>query len=524
VIDVHEEVSMRTSRAIFRSLVLTVAITATVSAVGVAPAAAEGVIRYADSPKAVPGSYLVVFKDDAVAGREVLRATSDRLIAKYDARNVRRFSVALRGFAAQLTEKQAARLAADPSVAFVEQDQEIEAAAVQSNPPSWGLDRIDQRNLPMNSAYDYQTTAANVHVYVLDSGIRTTHVDFGGRATFDANTVDMPGSPNMWVDCAGHGTLVSGLIGGSLHGAAKGVRLHAVKVLNCNNIGTTTSIVDAVEWVTANAQRPAVVNMSLGGTGDAEELAIANSIASGITYVAAAGNQEWDACRISPAAMPEVISVGASYPDDRVAPFSNYGTCVDVFAPGLNIPSTANYNDTATSVISGTSAAAPFVTAAAALYLAQRPTATPAEVRNHIIMNSTRNRLTMRAVDITAKSPNRLLYSKTNPSAGDTVWIGETMMPGQSRRSHAGDFELRMQTDGNLVLYQDGVVFWHSNTWGNPGARLVFQPDGNLAVLATDNRRLWDTKTAGKRGDRFIVQSDSNLVMYRVSHPVWWAW
>ncbi|MER5269124.1 S8 family peptidase [Actinosynnema sp. NPDC002837] len=373
--------------------------------VGAPPAgAAEGDIRLAAAGTAVPGHYVVVLKD------EVAAQAAD-LTAEHGGTVTATWRHALRGFAVTASEREARRLAADPAVRSVSEDGRVQAVDTQPNPPSWGLDRIDQRDLPLNSSYSYDTAAANVRAYILDTGIRTTHSTFGGRASWGYDAVD--GSNT---DCNGHGTHVAGTVGGSHYGVAKGVQLVAVRVLNCAGSGTFAQVISGVEWVTANAVKPAVANMSLGATASAAtaplETAVRNSIASGVTYALASGNSNADACGFSPALVREAVTVNASTNTDARASFSNYGTCTDVFAPGQNITSSWHTGDTATNTISGTSMAAPHVAGAAALYLATHPGDAPATVHAALVDASTPNKITNPG----AGSPNRLLF--TGPTTG----------------------------------------------------------------------------------------------------------
>jgi subtilisin family serine protease len=509
-------------RHTLRQFAVVTAAAVVATALGGLPAAAEGVILHADSPTAVDGSYIVVYRDVAVA-RGDAATTTDRLAAKHSAKVTHRYDAALRGFAAEMSKEQAARLAADPAVEYVTQDQRVSIAATQTNPPSWGLDRVDQRNLPLNNTYDYATTASNVHVYVIDTGIRTSHGDFGGRASFDFNSADANNT-----DCNGHGTHVAGTIGGNAYGVAKGVRLHGVKVLNCAGSGTTAGVIAGVDWVTANAVRPAVANMSLGGgVQTALDAAVRNSIASGISYAIAAGNSAADACNYSPARVAEAITVGATTRSDGVASFSNYGRCLDIFAPGQDITSAWHTSNTAATTISGTSMAAPHVAGALALFLSASPSATPSTLRAHLVtVNASRERIALRASDITHHSPNMLLYTRvTPPRAGtDTLWRNGVLTAGQYLRSTGGNFELVMQGDGNLVQYQEGVALWSSGTWGHPGAYAVLQGDSNFVIYSASGAPIWHAPgTWGSGADRLVVQSDCNLVIYRPDGAAVWA-
>jgi len=383
------------------------------------PASAEGQILGADRADAVKDSYIVTLKDSASA-RALSAKTAGSLTQKYGGQVKAAFKHAINGFSVTMTADQARKLAADPTVAYVQQDAVVKLADTQTPVPSWGLDRIDQQNLPLDNSYSYSTTASNVHAYIVDTGVRTTHTTFGGRATWGTNT---SGDGNN-SDCNGHGTHVAGNVGGSQYGVAKGVSIVAVKVLNCSGSGTTAGVVAGIDWVTANAIKPAVANMSLGGGVDTTlDNAVANSIASGVTYAIASGNSNANACNFSPARVATAITVNASTISDARASFSNFGTCTDIFAPGENITSSWNTNDTATNTISGTSMATPHVAGAAALYLAANPTASPATVQSALIAAATSDKISNPG----SGSPNKLLYtggggvpgtpSVTNPGA-----------------------------------------------------------------------------------------------------------
>ncbi|MEV4754764.1 S8 family peptidase [Micromonospora sp. NPDC049559] len=373
-------------------------------AAGAAPPA-EGSILAAPGAEVVPDSYIVVLK----AGGGTVAGQATKIAKRHDAKVRKTFSRTLRGFSASMSAQQARRLAADPAVAYVQPNVVHHVAATQANPPSYGLDRIDQRNLPLSSSYTYNQTASNVRAYIIDTGIRTSHADFGGRAVSGFDAVDGGAAD----DCNGHGTHVAGTVGGSAYGVAKGVRLVAVRVLDCNGSGTTEQVVAGIDWVTANAAKPAVANMSLGGGADAAlDDAVRRSIASGVTYAIAAGNGllgliSLDACTQSPARVTEALTVSATDNTDRKASWANRGTCVDVFAPGIDITSAWNTDNAATNTISGTSMATPHVTGAAALYLAGHPTATPAQVHAAIVSGAT----TGVVLSPGSGSPNRLLYT-----------------------------------------------------------------------------------------------------------------
>ncbi|GAA3463490.1 S8 family peptidase [Saccharothrix longispora] len=386
-----------------------VALTAGLLAGAPAAVAAEGDIQLAAAGTAVPGQYLVVLKDE-------VGAQAADLTAKHGGTVTATWRHALRGFAVNADEREARRLAADPAVRSVSQNGLVQATDTQLNPPSWGLDRIDQNDLPLNSAFNYRMFSNSVRAYVIDTGIRTTHSTFGGRASWGYDAVD--GSNT---DCNGHGTHVAGTVGGSQYGVAKYVRLVAVRVLGCTGSGTFAQVISGVEWVTANAVKPAIANMSLGALASAAtaplETAVRNSIASGVTYTIASGNSDDDACRYSPALVREAITVNASTITDARASFSNYGRCTDIFAPGVNIKSSWHTSDTATATSDGTSMAAPHVAGVAALYLSARPAAPPADVHASLVAAATPNKITNPGEG----SPNRLAHTGRLPSFPATV-------------------------------------------------------------------------------------------------------
>lgn len=362
-----------------------------------AQGAPVGDLRLAPASLAIENSWIVVLKDGST------RAADLGVTPKHE------YRTALKGFSTTMSQARAAAMAADPRVAYIEQNATVRVADTQ-NGATWGLDRIDQRDLPLSTTYSYNTTASNVTAYIIDTGIRTSHSEFGGRATVGTDTV---GGGQNGQDCQGHGTHVAGTVGGAKYGVAKGAKLVAVRVLDCNGSGTTAGVIAGVDWVTANAVKPAVANMSLGGGANASlDDAVKRSIASGVTYAVAAGNGNilgWPAraCNYSPARVPEAITVGATDSADKRASFSNYGTCVDLFAPGVSITSAWKDNDTATNTISGTSMATPHTAGVAALYLSANPTATPAQVSTALVNNATSGKVQ----DPRTGSPNKLLHS-----------------------------------------------------------------------------------------------------------------
>jgi subtilisin family serine protease len=390
-----------------RRLAAMIAATAAAAALGFGSALpahaapAQGTILHAGSADAVPGSYIVTLKK--TAGFTSTSATGKSLISGYGGTVKRTFKSALNGYAAKLTVAQAKRLAANPSVAYVEQDQVVHADATQSSAP-WGLDRIDQASLPLSGTYTYPDTAGSgVTAYVIDTGVRITHSQISGRASYGYDFIDGDSTAQ---DGNGHGTHVATTIAGTTYGVAKAAKIVAVRVLNNSGSGTTAGVVSGIEWVTTNHTSPAVANMSLGGSAStALDTAVANSIASGVTYAVAAGNSAALASAYSPARVATAITVGATTSADAKASYSNYGSTVDIFAPGSSILAGYNTSDTATATLSGTSMATPHVAGAAAVYLAGHTSATPAAVASALVAGAASGKLT----SVGTGSPNLLL-------------------------------------------------------------------------------------------------------------------
>jgi subtilisin family serine protease len=351
-------------------------------------------------------SVIVVLKDPVARPRAVAEQHSRRFGA--DVTYVYRH--ALKGYAAHIDGRELGALRADRRVAYVERDGRVRISATQSNPPSWGLDRIDDRNLPLDASFVSGTTASNVTAYVIDTGIRTTHSDFGGRARSGYDFVDDDGNAS---DCNGHGTHVAGTIGGASHGVAKGVSLVAVRVLDCGGSGFWSGVIAGLDWVVADhGSGAAVANMSLGGgANSAVDAAVDRVIQDGVTVAVAAGNSNADACRYSPARVANAITVGATTSSDARASYSNYGKCLDLFAPGSSIRSAWSTSDTATNTISGTSMATPHVAGVAALYLAGNPGASPAAVASALTGNASAGKVGGMNRKVAGSTPNLLLYT-----------------------------------------------------------------------------------------------------------------
>lgn len=365
-----------------------------------AHAAPEGQILGAGDPGSVSGSYVVTLK-----GATRAPSTAGKSLAeKYGAEISHTYGTVLNGYAVRADERQAKRLAADPRVASVVQDTRVTLEHTRKNPPSWGLDRIDQANLPLDKSYTWPESAgAGVTVYVIDTGIRVSHKDFGGRAS---HGWDFVGDDRSAGDGNGHGTHVAGTIAGKQYGVAKKAKVVAVRVLDDAGGGTTAQVIAGIDWVTRHARKPAVANVSLGGNRNAQlDAAVRNSIAAGVTYTVAAGNDGLPAGLYSPAAVREAITVGATDKKDARAGFSNTGPVLDLFAPGVSITSASNASNTGRATYSGTSMASPHVAGVAALYLADHPKASPAQVSKALAAQAASGKVSGRGLG----SPNKLL-------------------------------------------------------------------------------------------------------------------
>ncbi len=376
--------------------------------------------KFRKSDRSIPGRYIVVLDESAAGargGNSIAEYIASDLSAIYGGRVDRVFKYAISGYSVEMSEKEAEVLSRDPRVKYVEEDGEVYASETQSN-ATWGLDRIDQRDLPLNGTYVYNADGTGVRAYIIDTGIRASHTDFGGRVSGGYTAINDGRGTD---DCNGHGTHVAGTTGGAVYGVAKNVSLIPIRVLDCRGSGTTSGVIAGVDWVTANHVKPAVANMSLGGgASSALDTSVNNSINAGVSYAVAAGNDNANACNYSPARVGAAITVGATTSSDARASYSNFGSCLDIFAPGSSITSAWYTSNTATNTISGTSMASPHVAGVAALFLQNNPGATPSAVTTAVVGNATSGKVTSAGTG----SPNLLLYSLfsggTEPSPNPT--------------------------------------------------------------------------------------------------------
>jgi subtilisin family serine protease len=394
----------------------------------------------------IPNRYVVVFKrrvrDAPGLARQLATAHGGTVHYTYQH--------AIKGFAATFPAAGLTALRNNPNVAYVEQDQRVHLVQTPQPNATWGLDRVDQRDLPLSGSYSYNGTGAGVNAYIIDTGIETSHPHFGGRASVGYDALGGNGQ-----DCHGHGTHVAGTVGAATYGVAKSVALVSVRVFGCTGQSQWSTIIAAIDWVRNHHIAPAVANLSLGGGASlAVDDALRNLIASGVTVAVAAGNSYGsDACDFSPARVGEGLTVGATNSSDAVASFSNVGSCVDLFAPGEGVTSTWLFSTTNT--ISGTSMATPHVAGAAAVYLEANPSASPATVGSAIVANASPFRLS----GVSAVSPNLLLYTLT----------GSTSPP------------LTVDISGPDVIYSEGTYPWQANAAGGAGAysyQWQYRPEG----------------------------------------------
>lgn len=419
---------------------------------------------------------------------ENLDATVDSLLGGLDgATLLHRYDSVLTGFAARMSADQAAALAAHPLVSAVEQDRLVIANGTQSG-ATWGIDRVDQRDLPLDGSYSYPDGAgAGVHVYVIDTGINPDHVDFAGRLGTSRNFVStgifFGADPDDWDDCNGHGTHVASTAAGTTWGVAKQATVHAVRVLDCLGSGSGSAIIAGMEWVAESGERPAVVNMSLGtvnGRSQAQEDAAAALYDAGILPVVAAGNDSTDACGTSPSAEPLALTIASSDSADKQSSFSNHGSCVDLFAPGSSITAAHYNNNTGSQTMSGTSMASPHAAGAAAVLLAASPTMTPADLTQAVLADATVGTLT----GVSANTPNLLLYVDASGSTPPPVDNPPNAAFSATCDGLSCSFDASASSDDNGITGYSWS-FGDGNSGSGASASHTYAADGSYTVTLT---------------------------------------
>jgi subtilisin family serine protease len=459
------------------SLLLVVGLT---TAALLPPSTSGQKVKFKRSENGVPNRYIVVlnpkFVDPSAAAVE---SEAAYLGAVHGGKVKKIYSSALQGFVSEMNEAAAFALSKNERVAFVEQDGYTSVEATQAG-ATWGLDRIDQRALPMDSNYSYNTDASNVHAYIIDSGVRASHVEFGGRVSLDYDAV---GDGQNGNDCLGHGTHVAGTVGAATWGVAKNVRIHSVRVLPCTSSGMISDLLEGIDWVKANHIKPAVANISITASGPSSSIdtAIQSAVSAGVTMVVAAGNSNLDACNYSPARASSAITVGATYTADEKAGYSNWGPCVDIWAPGSGITSVSNANDFDSRGMSGTSMASPHVAGVAALYLASNPYATPAAVVQNITGTATAGAVKF----LDATSPNRLLYSLmgasgSTPTPTPTPVITPTPTPTASPTPTQAPGRVTIKKRTNSVTESTSTTAFPYNAINLTTSNFTLQPNNQF--------------------------------------------
>ena len=488
------------------------------------------------SDDVIADQYIVVLKEQSTASAGGKPAPSAaKLVGDAVARGKKlgaevddQYSHALEGYSATMSPSELAKVRDDPAVDYVQANQKYTSTTAEGS-PTWGLDRVDQRNLPLKKQYYYTNTGKGVTAYVVDTGIRSTHLDFTTNVAGDAVDSRVSGGISEVAgeasteDCDGHGTHVAGTVGGTYYGVAKEVHLVPVRVLNCKGESDSSTVAKGLDWIVGNhTTGPAVVNMSLtndGGPDKVVENAVNRVIKDKVTVVIAAGNGNSkgvgvSACSVSPSNVKAAIVVGATTRSDRRATFSNFGSCVDVYAPGAEIESDWYTGDDVAAQLSGTSMATPHVTGAVALYLQKHPTASPAAVQKAIIAASTPNKVT----NVSKAWPRRLLFAvqPVKPPAATTtpgqITSGTALLSGKKICSPNAAYCLTVRaTDGKLVLKKGTRVIWASTKGGAAWTKL--NTNGDLVSYNAYNQAAWSTKTGGTGPSTLFVRNTGKLAL-----------
>jgi subtilisin family serine protease len=449
-----------------------------------------------------------------------------QLAARYGGRVDGVFKYVLNGFSVEMSESEARKMSEDPAVAFIEQDGDVEATGSQSNAP-WGLDRIDQTSLPLNGTFSYRGTGAYVHVYVVDSGVRTSHNEFGGRAETD---LDLGNDGMNGYDCTGHGTAVASIIGGATYGVAKEAEIHSVRIFDCDGHSSVGNLTNALDWIATYHQNPAVINISVGIEGNQQNAGAidtaVNDVVSyaGVPVVVSADNGNTTASSYTPARVAAAVTVGAVDSTDTrwydtSSYASNYGSAIDIWAPGVSIPVAVATSDSATGTFGATSAAAPHVTGVIALYLENHAGASPAHIHDAVVNGASNVTIN----DAGSGSPNHLLNAGW--VAPDIMYPGDYLYENHEVTSEDGNYHFYYQNDGNLVFYDSSwSPIWWSGTQGTVPGVVVMESTGNLVMYDGYGQVRFSTGTQGHISARLKV--DDGMVYIRTADDnlLWAVW